>query len=304
MYKNTTPHSQMSEQPSMIGREAVGPEPIDNSLGDILRRTKGLTAEQVKEALDYQNLNGVRFGEAVVALGLASSQDIVWALAQQFHYPYTPNTDVSLHAELVVANNPFSEQVEAFRDLRSQMIAGAMGQGDDRSALAIVSSDVGDGKSFIAANLAVAFSQLPGRTLLVDADLRTPRLHEIFGVDVSSGLSGILSGRSAANVIKPVKHLPNLYMLPAGVVPPNPAELLHRAAFSLLLRELLGKFDYVLVDTPAASVGADARMIAAHCGACLVVGRKGRSRVPGMQSLVKQLSKSTVKVGGVLVNDI
>ncbi len=303
MYKHNSQFSPVTEQPSMIGREAIAPEQADNSLGDILRRTKGLTVEQVKEALDYQNLNGVRFGEAVVALGLATSQDIVWALAQQFHYPYTPTADVSLHAELVVANNPFSEQVESFRELRSQMISGVMGQGDDRSALAIVSSDVGDGKSFVAANLAVAFSQLPGRTLLVDADLRSPRLHEIFGVDVSTGLSGILSGRSAANVIKPVKHLPNLYMLPAGVMPPNPAELLHRAAFSLLLKELLGKFDYVLVDTPAASQGADARMIASHCGACLIVGRHGKSRVPGMTELVKQLTKTTVKVGGVLMND-
>ncbi|HRH18406.1 MAG TPA: polysaccharide biosynthesis tyrosine autokinase [Aquabacterium sp.] len=275
----------------------------DASLGDILRQTKGLTTDQVKQALDYQATKGVRFGEAVVALGFASTEDIIWALAQQFHYPYSPVAEASLHAELVVANDPFSEQVEAFRDLRSQLITGVMGQGESRSALAIVSANVGDGKSFIAANLAVAFSQLPGRTLLIDADLRTPRLHEIFGVDSGSGLTGILSGRAVANVIKPVKHLPNLYMLPAGVMAPNPAELLHRAAFSLVLRELLAKFDYVLVDTPAASHGADARMIAGHCGACLLVGRKDQSRVPAMQALVKQLTKSTVKIGGVLMND-
>jgi protein-tyrosine kinase len=275
----------------------------DNSLGDILRRTKGLTTEQVRQALDYQAAHNVRFGEAVVALGLATAQDVVWALAQQFHYPYTPTSDLALHSELVVANDPFSEQVEAFRDLRSQLISGVMGQNGERSAVAIVSGDVGDGKSFIAANLAVAFSQLPGRTLLVDADLRGPRLHEVFGVEVSTGLSGILSGRSAANVIKPVAHLPNLYMLPAGVMAPNPAELLQRASFSLLLRELLDKFDYVLVDTPAGVLGADARMIASHCGACLVVGRRGKSRVPSMQNLVKQLTKSTVKIAGVLMND-
>lgn len=303
MNVKSSPHlSAVSEYPSGFGRDTQAHEQ-DASLGDILRKTKGLTADQVKDALEYQERHSVRFGEAVVALGLATSQDVVWALAQQFHYPYTPTKDAALHEELVVANNPFSDQVEAFRDLRSQLISGVMAQGDVRSALAIISSDVGDGKSFIAANLAVAFSQLPGRTLLVDADLRTPRLHEIFGVDTGSGLTGILSGRSGANVIKPVKHLTNLYMLPAGVMAPNPAELLHRAAFSLLLRELLEKFDYVLVDTPAASQGADARMIAAHCGACLIVGRKGQSRVPAMQGLVKQLTKSTVKIGGVLMND-
>jgi protein-tyrosine kinase len=281
----------------------VAPPEGEASLGDILRKTKGLTAEQVSEALEYQGTHGVRFGEAIVALGYATNQDVVWALAQQFHYPYAPITEARLHAELVVANDPFSDQVEAFRDLRSQLISGVMGQGDSRSALAIVSAGVGDGKSFIAANLAVAFSQLPGRTLLVDADLRTPRMHKVFGVESGSGLSAILAGRTAANVIKPVAHLPNLYMLPAGVMAPNPAELLHRASFSLLLRELLEKFDYVLVDTPAATHGADARMIAAHCGACLVVGRQDQSRMPAIQALVKQLTKSTVKIGGVLMND-
>lgn len=298
---SSTPRSLVDVTTPLGGDISVDQQ--DTSLGDILRRTKGLTAEQVREALEYQNTHGVRFGEAVVALGLASAQDVVWALAQQFHYPYTPTSEVALHSELVVANDPFSEQVESFRDLRAQLITGVMGQGGQRSAVAIVSGDAGDGKSFVAANLAVAFSQLPGRTLLVDANLRTPRLHEIFGVDVSTGLSGILSGRSAANVIKPVTHLPNLYMLPAGVMAPNPAELLHRASFSLLLRELLEKFDYVLVDTPAGTHGADARMIASHCGACLVVGRRGQSRMPSMQNLVKQLTKSTVKIAGVLMND-
>jgi protein-tyrosine kinase len=275
------------------------------SLGDILRRTKGLSAEEVKQALDYQSNHGVRFGEAVVALGLAKPEDVLWALAQQFHYPYNPQSDQKLHDELVVANDPFSEQVEAFRDLRSQLIPFMMGgeRQNHRHAVAVVSAEVGDGKSFIAANLAIAFSQLPGRTLIIDADLRTPRLHDVFGIETGVGLSGILAGRSEPNVIKPVEHLPNLYMLPAGVMPPNPAELLQRASFSLLMRELLEKFDYVLVDTPAASHGSDARVIAAHCGACMVIGRKNKTRTPAIQSLVKQLTKSTVKISGVLMNE-
>lgn len=273
------------------------------SMGDILRRTKGLSAEQVNQALEYQNSKGVRFGEAVVALGLAQPEDVLWALAQQFHYPYNPQAEQRLNEELVVANDPFSPQVEAFRDLRTQLIPLMVGEAQQRHAVAVLSAEVGDGKTFVAANLAAAFSQLPGRTLIVDADLRTPRLHEVFGVEPGSGLSGILAGRSEPNVIKPVEHLPNLYMLPAGVVPPNPAELLQRASFSLLMKELLEKFDYVLVDTPAASHGSDARVIASHCGACMVVGRKNKSRTPAVQGLVKQLTKSTVKISGFLMNE-
>ncbi|MDO9002236.1 MAG: polysaccharide biosynthesis tyrosine autokinase [Aquabacterium sp.] len=275
----------------------------DASLGDILRRTKGLSADQVLQALDHQRQHSVRFGEAVVALGFARPADVVWALSQQFHYPYAPTAEQKLNEELVVANDPFSEEVEAFRDLRSQLLMSAMGDDAGRHALAVVSPDVGDGKSFIAANLAVAFSQLPGRTLLVDADLRSARLHEVFGVDAGPGLTSILAGRAEPNVIKPVEHLPNLYLLPAGVVAPNPVELLQQAAFSLLLRELLGKFDHVLVDTPAASLGSDARIIASHCGSALVIARQNRSRVPHLQKLVKQLNKASVKFGGVLMNE-
>lgn len=275
----------------------------DGSLGDILRKTKGLTGDQVNQALQYQQANNMRFGEAVVALGMAQPEDILWALSQQFHYPYAPVAEKQLHEELVVANKPFAEEVEAFRDLRTQLIMGALGGAEQRSALAIVSADVGEGKSFISANLAVAFSQLPGRTLIIDADLRTPRLHKVFGVDANSGLSNILAGRTDPNVIKPVGHLPNLYLMTAGVQAPNPVELLHRAAFSLLLRELLNKFDHVLVDTPAASYGPDARIIASHCGAALLIGKKDSSRVKGMQELVKQLNKSQVKIAGVLVNE-
>lgn len=275
----------------------------DASLGDILRRTNGLSANQVKQALDYQHEHKVRFGDAVVALGMAGPKDIVWALSQQFRYPYTPTAEQSLNEELVVANDPFSEEVEAFRDLRSQLLMSVMGDQDTRSALALVSPDVGDGKSFIAANLAVAFSQLPGRTLLIDADLRAARLHKLFGVETGAGLTSILAGRAEANVIKPVGHLPNLYLLPAGVDAPNPVELLQQSAFSLLLCDLQSQFDYVLVDTPAASHGSDARIIATHCGSALVIGRKNKSSVPHLQKLVKQLTKGSVKLGGVLMNE-
>lgn len=275
----------------------------DAYLGEILAGTRGLKPEQIKHALEYQRAEGVRFGEAVVALGYCTPQDVVWALAQQFHYPYNPEQDGGHNEELVMANAPFSEQVEPFRDLRAQLMAGVLDHPGRRSALAIVSPNVGDGKSFIAANLAVAFSQVPGRTLLVDADLRTPRLHALFGITNETGLSSILVGRSEPNLVKPVAHLPNLYLLPAGPVAPNPAELLHRPAFGLLLAELLNKFDHVIVDTPAASHGADARMVATRCGASLVVGRKNHSSLPALQKLAAQLGKANIRQAGLLMNE-
>lgn len=276
---------------------------VDATLGDILRDTKGLTSQQVMQALDYQREHKVRFGDAIVALGLAQPDDIVWALSQQFHYPYNPVMGQRLNEELVVANEPFSEDVEAFRDLRSQLLMSVLKPQRPRGALALVSPDVGDGKTFIAANLAVAFSQLPGRTLLIDADLRTARLHKLFGVEAGAGLTSILAGRAEPNLIKPIGHLPNLYLLPAGVEAPNPVELLQQSAFNLLLLDLLDKFDHVLVDTPAACVGSDARIIAMHCGSALIIGRKNRSSVPHLQKLVKTLNNGAVKLGGILMNE-
>jgi len=92
-------------------------------------------------------------------------------------------------------------------------------------------------------------------------------------------------------------------VLPVGTTPPNPLELVERPAFGLLMRELTSKFDYVLVDTPAAVYGADANVIAARCGAALVVVRKDKGRVADLQDMVANLAETTTKLPGVIVNE-
>ena len=159
----------------------------ERSIGQIISEANNLSPEQIEQILVYQRESGVRFGEAAVALGLANTDDVLWALAQQFHYPYASDGKNSLNPELVVGATPFSEQAEAFRTIRSHLIMSVYSQEGPRPAIAVVSPDSGDGKTFFAANLAVAFSQLPGRTLLIDADMRTPRIHELFNLPSSSG---------------------------------------------------------------------------------------------------------------------
>jgi chain length determinant protein tyrosine kinase EpsG len=282
--------------------EDVSSRILDRSIGEIIREARGLGDAEIDRILAFQRKRGVRFGEAAIALGLASHDDVVWALSQQFHYPYAPGEGLQLHEELVTAIDPFSELSEAFRELRSQFLMGVLAPGRPRSALAVLSPDVGDGKTFIAANIAISFSQLGGRTLLVDADMRTPRQHELFGVSNRVGLSSVLSGRTEESVIHPVPNLPSLYVMPVGTVPPNPLELVQRPAFGILTHELLSKFDHVVVDTPAACHGADARVIAAKSGAALLVGRRGRSRMTAMQGLIKSLG-SIVPMAGIVINE-
>lgn len=275
----------------------------DRSIGSILANLRNLSADQVEKIVRHQRDQSVRFGEAAVALGFASNDDVLFALSQQFHYPYAPEERRSASPELVALNQPFGVQAESLRAIRSQIIMRLFNEGQERRAIAVVSPDAGDGKTFFAANLAVVLAQLGGRTLLVDADLRHPRQHDVFGVENRAGLSGILSGRAEAKVIQQVPGVSSLFVLPVGTTPPNPLELVERPAFGLLIRELLSKFDHVVVDTPAACFGSDSAVIAARCGAALVVARKNEARVEALQDLVANLAETPAHVAGVVFNE-
>ncbi len=293
---------------SMHGGDAAvahddGPAVADRSIGSIIAETRNLSAEQVEKVLRHQREKGIRFGEAAIALGYASTDDVLFALSQQFHYPYAAEERRKASPELVALNQPFGVQSESFRAIRSQIIMRLFNEGQDRRAVAVVSPDAGDGKTFFSANLAVTLAQLGGRTLLVDADLRGPRQHAVFGIKNDAGLSGILSGRAEAKVIQQVPGVPSLFVLPVGITPPNPLELVERPAFGLLMRELLAKFDHVVVDTPAAQYGSDSAVIAARCGAALVVARKHKARVDSLQSLVADLAETPAVVAGVVFNE-
>jgi chain length determinant protein tyrosine kinase EpsG len=294
--------SSMLDAPSTQLLE-VKPRPPERQIGEILQDTANLSAEQVERVLAYMRERGVRFGEAAVALGFVSADDVMYALAQQFHYPYAPEERRHLNPELVTLNQPFSPQAEAFRAIRSQLMMRVFNEGDRRRALAVISPDAADGKTYFAANVAVTLAQLGGRTLLVDADMRKPRLHEVFSLENSAGLSSILAGRAEAQVIQQVMGVPSLFVLPVGVVPPNPLELVERPAFGILMRELTAKFDHVVVDTPAAEYGTDSQVVANRCGAAVVVARRNESRVNELQELVASLSESSVQMAGVIIND-
>lgn len=283
-------------------REPAG-EVRSRAIGDYIREARGLSEPQVRKVLQYQRANGLRFGEAAIALKLATSDDVLWALSQQFHYPYATGENASFDEELVAATEPFGEEAEAFRELRSQLMMGVLAPDGPSRALAVLSADSGDGKTYFAANIAISLSQLGGRTLLLDADMRTPRQHLLFGVPNTVGLSSLLAGHVENNVIHQIKELPTLFVLPVGTLPPNPLELVQRPAFGLLIQELLTKFDHVVVDTPAAEHGADSRVVAARCGAAMVIGRRGSTRVKALKSLLGALTASPVRLAGVMLNE-
>ena len=279
----------------------------NRKIGEILCDDGVLSEEQVRSILERQQFSGGKlFGEIAIAMGLATREQVIGALSQQFGFSYSRTTsDAPAHKELVMANAPFADEVECFRNLRTDLSMSVLSPAQlERPALAFVSANIGDGKTFVLSNVAVAFSQARMRTLVIDADLRSPRLHEVFDVDNRIGLSNVLSGRCEAQVIQPVSYLPNLYMLPAGTLAPNPTELIHQPAFDLLLRELLTRFEVVLVDTPAAEHGTDAAVVAARCGAALVIARKGSTKASALQQLMNRLRKSKTTLAGVMMNTV
>ncbi len=222
----------------------------ERSIGAILVDAGRLKIEDAERILHLQKEQGLRFGDAALKFGLITKADIDFALASQFDYPYLLRGESAVSEEVVAAYAPFTPQVEALRALRSQLMLRWFDTDLSRKALAIVSAERNEGRSFIAANLAVAFSQLGEHTLLIDADLRNPSQHRFFGLDNRSGLSAVLSGRGGPDTIQRIPALRDLCVLTAGAQPPNPSELLARPLFAQLLQESAKEFDVILARHP------------------------------------------------------
>ncbi len=271
--------------------------------GEPLGQVLALSADQVAEVLGLSQMEDIRFGEAAIRLGHASSDRVMAALSRQFDYPCVLDGQPGASMELVVLSRPQSPQAEAIRALRSQVLRRTASPANGPRTLAVISPDAGDGKSFLVANLAVALAQAGQRTLVVDADLRHPRQHEIFEVSNSAGLSSALLGLAEPQLVQAVGRVPGLYVLPVGACPPNPLELVERPAFRRLLEKLAARFDHVVVDTPAAVYGTDAHVIAERCGAALMVARRDASRVANLQALIEAVSAPSTTLLGVVMNE-
>lgn len=274
----------------------------DRRLGEILARRLDLPQDDLERIATTARAYCLRFGDAAVALQLASPQDVFMALASQFRYACAADAHGNGQAEQLMLRQPRSAQAEAVRALRSELSRQLFRDGAPGAALAVVSPQGQDGRSFLCANLALAWAQAGRRTLLIDADLRSPRQHQIFGTPQASGLSSLLAGRAGLDAIARVADVPGLCVLPAGPLPPNPLELVDGPVFRDLMGELAGRFDQIVVDTPASARGADALAIADRCAAALVVARRDVSRMNALAELTQRLSQGSARLAGVVLN--
>jgi len=276
----------------------------DGKVGAILEREGKLGSADIGKVLDLQRAKGIRFGEAALRLGLISPDDLLGAVSKQYGFPHLSPGAGGVSRELVTAYEPFHPRSEELRALRTQLLIRWSNTGIKRRMLAVVSPGSGEGRSYVAANLAVVFSQLGQRTLLIDGDLRAPRQHRIFNVANREGLSTVLSGRADITAVNAVPGLGTLSLLPAGACPPNPQELLLAPAFTSLLEELESAFDVILFDTPPAHVYADAQSLAFRAGSALVLARKDRTRFGDTADVIRELGDSGTHVMGTLFNAI
>lgn len=280
----------------------AGSQP-DNSIGAILIRSGRLSVADADKVMRLSIERNLRFGDAAVQLGVLTAADIELALSRQYDYPYLLPGQSAISPEVIAAYEPFTARVESLRALRNQLMWRWFETGPERRALAVASAESGDGRSFLAANLAVVFSQQHQRTLLIDADMRAPRQHRLFGLENRAGLSGVLAGRSGHEAIQRVPSLVDLSVLTAGALPPNPSELLGLPAFGRLLRELSASYDVILIDTPAGDEYSDAQLIASRAGAALMVAHQNHSHMNKMRDLVGLLTDARVHLVGTVLNE-
>lgn len=197
---------------------------------------------------------------------------------------------------------PLSEAAEAFRMIGTTL---PFGEGEGRARTILIASPIqGEGKSTLASNLAIVLAQAGRRVLLVDADFRRPVQQRFFDVDGQVGLSNALLGEEEAERAIRATGIEGLELLCAGAVPANPSRAVNSRRLSDMLTELSGRYDQILVDSPALTEFSDARTVAAACDATLLVVRVGRTH----RLMAERASEALLSVGagllGVVVNDV
>jgi succinoglycan biosynthesis transport protein ExoP len=172
-------------------------------------------------------------------------------------------------------------------------------------SLLVTSAGPGEGKSTTAANLAIVLAQAGKRVILIDADLRKPVLHRLFGIANQQGLSNLLlsSVERLEGYLQP-SGTPSLRLLPSGPLPPNPAELLSSARLPRLLEQLKGEADVIVIDSPPVLAVADPMVLASKVDGTLLVVDASRTRTQALRGAVEALAKSGTRLLGAVLNKL
>jgi receptor protein-tyrosine kinase len=265
---------------------------------------------------------GLSFVEAGLHLGLITQQQVVEAVAAKrdaaLERPgiietfvqrqsaarsivVVPDLQAKPSEQLIIAHDPGHSRSEGIRALRTELLLRNE-PGLRANMLALLSPAAGEGRSQLAAELAIAFSQLGRRTLLVDADLRRPRQHQLFGIDnTHGGLTQALTGGDAPKFIG-VVGFPHLAVLMSGPPAPNPSELLGGGYVERLFAIWRHDFNFVVIDTPPIGEFSDGLLLAALTGRVLLLGRAQVTTHRGMKDMLRRLVSTQSRILGSVIN--
>lgn len=207
-----------------------------------------------------------------------------------------------MHNEIIVDNNPKSSVAEAIRIIRTNLEFSGV---DKKIRSVLVTSSVpSEGKSFISTNLATAFAQNGSKVLLMDCDMRKGRLHKIFNIVNDRGLSNLLLENVETKFSSYIKktNIENLYLLPKGVVPPNPSELLNSPKTKVLLRTLSDRFDYIILDGTPVNGLTDSLILTKYVDKTVIVASLNYTKTSDLEFTKKSLMSVGADIAGVIVN--
>ncbi len=204
---------------------------------------------------------------------------------------------------LIALEDNRSAMAEAYRHLRTSLLFSSAGK--PPQTILVTSSQPAEGKTTTAINSAVTLAQSGAAVVIIDCDLRRPRLHSHFGLDNVSGLTNYLSGdRNPANLIKTCEELPNLKVITSGPLPPNPAELLSSNEMKNLLQFLKGNYKHIVIDSPPAISFTDAAILSTVVDGVILVALAGKSSIQLMRRFKQRLGNIGARIYGVVLNGI
>lgn len=195
--------------------------------------------------------------------------------------------------------SPFAIK-EAYNSIRTKLMF--TGKGEKCPVFAVTSSLASDGKSTVSVSLAISIAMAEQRVLLIDADMRKPSGHRYFGVDCRHGLSEYLAGLNGELKLRPT-DIDNLFILTAGQIPPNPAELLGSKQMDVLLDYARQHFDYIIIDTPPVNIVTDSTVIADKITGYIMVVQSGKNHMQDVSEAVHQIEEMNGNIVGMILND-
>lgn len=212
--------------------------------------------------------------------------------------PSAGDVDVASHSD------PRSSFAEAFKNLRTSLLLASPERPPRH--IVVTSCEPQDGKSTISNNLAIVLTQLGKKVLLIDADLRRPRLHRSFGLSNDAGLSSVLSGNAEPEMVLTDTEIPGLTVVSSGPVPPNPSELLGSPSLASFLKAIDEDhgFDHVILDSPPVGSVTDPVLLSASADVTIVVVRAGKTTRDFLLHSVEKLRKARTRIAGAVLNDV